>query len=244
MAEAQTVALVTGGAVRIGAAISLRLARADMLVVIHYRKSSSEAEALREEIVSAGGRAVTLQADLHSAEACAQLIQRAGAQCGHINYLVNNAAVFRRDAVRDFSIAEALEQVWLNAWAPLILTREFAHRCPPGGAVVNLLDRRIRRFDRAHFSYGVSKRLLEEFTYICALEYAPEIRINAVAPGAVLPPRRPPEEPAVSAGAAPLGIHPSPEDIADAVHFLLTRTAVTGQMIFVDGGQHLHGQIF
>jgi len=241
---AQTVALVTGGAVRIGAAICRRLASADILVVIHYRTSSSQAEALRQEIVAAGGQALTIQADLHSAESCAELIERTWYKCGRLNYLVNNAGVFRRDAVTDFVIEQALEQVWLNAWAPLILTREFAQRCPTGGAVVNLLDRRIHGLDRTYFSYGISKRLLENFTYICALEYAPSVRINAVAPGAILPPRQPGGEPAPPAGAAPLGLHPSPDDIADAVYFLLTRTCITGQVVFVDGGQHLHGQIF
>jgi NAD(P)-dependent dehydrogenase (short-subunit alcohol dehydrogenase family) len=136
----------------------------------------------------------------------------------------------------------------VNLFAPMELIRAFAAQPPssdsdgPGRAVVNLLDRRIRCNDTSCVPYTVSKAGLEKLTALAALEYAPEIRINAVAPGPVLPPPGSPAKDAwETAGRVPLEALPSPENIAEAVLFLLKADSTTGQTVFVDGGQHLLG---
>ena len=221
-------ALVTGGAVRIGKAITEALQRAGVEVVVHYRNSAAEAKALSP---------FTVQADLQSLEACSQLI----GQVGSLDILVNNAAFFTKDTLFDASPERIQREFQINLFAPMELTRLFAAQAERG-AVVNLLDRRIRCNDTTCAPYSISKKGLEEFTKLAALEYAPEITINAVAPGPVLPPSGSTAESARElAGSIPLEQLPVPENIAETVLFLLQAESITGQVVFVDGGQHLLG---
>ncbi len=226
------VALVTGGAVRIGAAICRALAAEGARVVIHYRRSRKEALALAKEV---GGTAV--QSDLDSESACERLIARAG----KLDILVNNAAVFHKDSLKAITARKLADEFWLNLFAPILLTRAFAQKTKKG-AVVNLLDRRVASLDASCVPYILSKKSLAEFTKIAALELAPRITVNAVAPGAVLPP--PGKGKAYlkdHAGPIPMGRLVKPEEVADAVVFLLKSDSVTGQIVFVDGGQNLLG---
>ncbi len=223
-------ALVTGGAVRIGAAICRALAAEGARVVVHYRRSKGEAVALAEEL---GGRAV--QSDLASELACERLIARAG----KLDVLVNNAAVFHKDPLKAVTARKLEEEFRPNLFAPILLTRAFAARTRRG-AIVNLLDRRITSLDRSGIPYVLSKKSLAEFTKIAALELAPRITVNAVAPGAALPP--PGKGKAClkdKAGPIPMGRLVKPEEVAAAVVFLVKSEAITGQILFVDGGQNL-----
>ncbi len=231
-------ALVTGGSARIGQALCLALADAGCDVLVHYRRSRRAAEALAARIRRQGRRAVALSADLTRPADCRRLIGAARRALGGLDILVNNAAVFYRRDLRHTGAAD-LRAAWeLNLAAPVLLMRHFAAQTG-AGRVVNLLDQRIESNRSDSLAYSLSKKALAAATAAAALELAPSCAVNAVAPGPVLLPRRRTErEPA---GAIPLRRRPVPEDIAAAVLFLLTSPAVTGQVIFVDGGQHLLG---
>ena len=225
------VALVTGGAVRIGAAIGRALAAEGARVVIQYRRSKSEALALAKEL---GGRAVP--SDLDSETACERLMTRAG----HVDILVNNAAVFHKDSLKTITARKLTDEFWPNLFVPVLLTHAFTKKVKKG-AVINLLDRRIASLDTSCVPYLLSKKSLAEFTRIAARELAPRFTVNAVAPGPVLPP--PGKGKAYlkdKAGPIPLGQLVKPEEIAAAAVFLLQSDSITGQILYVDGGQNLH----
>lgn len=221
-------ALVTGGAVRIGRAITEALQVAGAEVVVQYRNSKEKAEALSP---------FTVRADLQSMEECSRLIEEAG----RLDILINNASIFTKDSLTDSTPDRVRREFNVNLFAPMELTRVFAAQAGQG-AVVNLLDRRIRCNDTTCVPYSISKKGLEELTKLAALEYAPDIRVNAVAPGPVLPPPGSSAESARElAGNIPLEELPTMENIAEATLFLLRADSVTGQVIYVDGGQHLLG---
>ncbi|MEN7973179.1 MAG: SDR family oxidoreductase [Verrucomicrobiota bacterium] len=221
-------ALVTGGAVRIGRAITEALQAEGVEVVVHYRNSQAEAEALSP---------LTVQADLQSLDDCAELI----GQAGPLDILINNASIFTKDSLADSTPERVRREFNVNLFAPMELTRAFAAQAGQG-AVVNLLDRRVRCNDVTCVPYSITKKGLEELTKLAALEYAPSIRVNAVAPGPVLPPPGGSMEVARElAGNIPLGEMPTPEQISEAVVFLLQADSITGQVVCVDGGQHLLG---
>lgn len=221
-------ALVTGGAVRIGKAITEALQAANVEVVVHYRNSKANAEALSP---------YTVQADLESPEECARLVERAG----KLDILINNASIFTKDSLSASTPERVRREFQVNLFAPMELTRNFAAQAGQG-AVINILDRRIRCHDTTCVPYSITKKGLAELTKLAALEYAPRISVNAVAPGPVLPP---PGSSATSArelaGVLPLDNLPTPEQIAAATLWLLQADSVTGQVIYVDGGQHLLG---
>ncbi len=234
--------LVTGGGVRIGRALSLALAGAGAELVIHYRRSSDAAEETAEAIRVAGGRADTVCGDLATEEGARSILGQALAR-GPLDALVNNAAVFHRDPLSRSNRATFLAEFGPNLFGPLELLRGFAAQNRPG-SVVNLLDRRIAAHDAGAVPYQLSKVALAEATRLAALEFAPRLRVNAVAPGAILPPPGVPNAPgdfSLQGGRAPLKHRGAPQDIAEAVLFLLTAPAITGQIVFVDGGQHLLG---
>ncbi|MBN2685963.1 MAG: SDR family oxidoreductase [Pontiellaceae bacterium] len=221
-------ALVTGGAVRIGRAITLALQAEGVEVVVHYRHSQADAEALSNYMV---------QGDLEDPASCADLIERAGP----LDILINNASIFTKESLAHSTYESALRELQVNLLSPMELIRAFCAQAR-GGAVVNLLDRRIRGHDTSCVPYSISKKGLAELTQLAALEYAPHVRVNAVAPGPVLPPPdRPNADVRESAGHVPLEAIPTPEQIAEAVVFLLKTESITGQTIYVDGGQHLLG---
>ena len=221
-------ALVTGGALRIGKVITEALQGLGVEVVVHYRNSKAEAEALSP---------FTVKADLQSMDECSRLIERAGP----LDILINNASIFTKDSLATSTPDRIQREFNVNLFAPMELTRTFVAQAS-GGAVVNLLDRRIRSNDTSCAPYTISKKGLADFTQLAAVEYAPAFRINAVAPGPILPP---PDSLAKSArelaGIIPLIELPSPESIAEATLFLLQAEFITGQTIYVDGGQHLLG---
>lgn len=239
--------LVTGGAVRIGRAIVEAIVARGGVAVVHYRRSGREAEALVESLQAQGGAAFAVQAALDDAASCEQLIGEAAKTADGLDGLVNNAAVFHKDGLLDTTEAGLQSEMTINAFVPLYLTRAFARlerdaKPPPPahGRVVNLLDRRVAGQERGAVPYLLSKKMLAEFTRLAALELAPGITVNAVAPGPVLPPPgEGPERTRELAGTTPLQMAPPPAAVADAVVWLLEADAVTGQTIFVDSGQHL-----
>ena len=238
------VALVTGAAKRIGRSTALALARSGADVVVHYNTSAAEAEALLGSIRGLGRRAWAIQADLAQPDEAEGLVAMAVEQAGPVDILVNNAAIFAESRLRDFRPEELLENVSINALAPLLAGRAFAAQ-GRGGAIVNLLDSRITDYDRTHAAYHLTKRMLLTLTRMMALEFAPAVRVNAVAPGAILPPPgREDDNMAAAAAGNLLGRCGTPEEVADAVLFLLTNEFVVGQVIYVDGGRHMRGRTY
>jgi NAD(P)-dependent dehydrogenase (short-subunit alcohol dehydrogenase family) len=241
MANARPIgtALVTGATRRIGRAIALALAAEGANVVVHYRRSSAAAEELCARIASLGGRAWPLGADFEDAAQTGSLVERALSLSGGLEVLVNNAAVFGRSTLAEVGFDALVDSLRVNAWAPFVLAREFAVRASRG-AIVNLLDARIRGQDPPHVAYIMAKHALAQLTRMAALAWAPGVRVNGIAPGAILPPPGGDERDLDALGATlPLKRHGDPRDIADAVLFLVRSEFVTGQILFVDGGRHL-----
>jgi NAD(P)-dependent dehydrogenase (short-subunit alcohol dehydrogenase family) len=233
-------ALVTGGALRIGRTIALALARSGYAVAIHANQSRADAEALRDKIVSSGGRAGVVAADLADHDAVMGLVPAAAAVVGPLTLLVNNASAFEPDKIGDLDRDRFDRQIAVNLRAPVFLAQAFAAQAPAGGSIVNVLDQRVYRPNPGFFSYGLSKSALYVATTTLAQGLAPDVRVNAVAPGPTLPNVWHGEEAFARRSAAmPLGHGPSPEEVADAVLFLASAKNVTGETIAVDGGQHV-----
>jgi NAD(P)-dependent dehydrogenase (short-subunit alcohol dehydrogenase family) len=233
-------ALITGGGRRIGAAIALALSRADYDVVLHANTSRTDAEELAAKITRAGRRANVVIADLADAKAVHGLIP-AAAVFGPLTLLVNNASVFDDDEIRTLERAQFDRTMAINLTAPLFLAQAFAAQAPHGrgASIINIADQRVLRPTPKFFSYTMSKSALHTATTTLAQALAP-LRVNAVAPGPVLPsPRQTEEQFALQGAAVPLGQGPSPEDIAAAVVYLAAATSVTGVTLPVDGGQHI-----
>ncbi len=236
--------LVTGGAVRIGRAICEELAGLGAVVVVHYRKSESEAKALVDLLRGKGGEAYAVGGELAGAESCRKLIQDAAEVASGLDLLVNNASVFHKDVFIDVAEDKFRNEIEINAFAPMFLSQAFANLERdasvdlPHGKIINLLDQRVAGFETGGLPYILSKKMLADFTKLAALELAPKFTVNAVAPGPVLPPPGKGDEYVRElAGAMPLKCRLTPEDVARAVVYLLEADAVTGQTIFVDGGQ-------
>ena len=233
-------ALVTGGARRIGRAIVLALAARGHDVAIHHRESVEDAEALAEEVRALGRRAAVLSADLTDETETRALIPAATEALGPLSVLINNASVLEDDRVGGLS-----RDIWdlhfeTNLRAPVVLAEAFAAQAPDGSCIVNLLDQRVLKPDPRFFSYALSRNGLWWATRTLAQALAPRIRVNGVGPGPTLASIHQSEaEFAAEQAAMPLGHGPSPEDIAGAVVYLVDARSVTGQMIAVDGGQHL-----
>lgn len=246
------VALVTGGARRIGAAICRALAAEGAAIIVHHHRSKPEAIALVEELRQGGAQAWTLRADLSKARDRGRMLHDARKTAGApVTLLVNNASTFPESTVANLSREELRQAVEVNAWAPFALSRTFAEELPSGrrGAVVNLIDARISDYDWQHVGYWLAKRMLADLTRLCAVDFAPGVRVNAVSPGPVLAPedergRSDPEFLKRMAKHVPLRQTPTPADVADTVVHLLSSRSVTGQIINVDGGRHLGRAVY
>jgi len=235
-------ALVTGGARRIGRALSLALAEDGFAVAVHYHGARDAACKLAKLIQSNGGAAVALGADLADEEAVATLLPRAEDALGSIGCLVNNAAVFANDTVESATRQSWDLHVAVNLRAPFVLMQDFAGRLPAraGGVVVNLLDQRVWSLTPYFVSYTLAKAGLWTLTQTMALALAPRIRVNGIGPGPTLPsPRQSPDQFARQCELMPLRRGTSPAEIAAAMRFILAAPAMTGQMVALDGGQHL-----
>ncbi len=235
-------ALVTGGARRLGRAIALALAGAGFDIALHARTSSAAAEATHQEITALGRRCVLLTADLAQETATARLVPAATAALGALGVLVNNASTFERDGWDSATRASWDAHLEANLRAPFVLIQDFARAlpAPAEGAVINLLDQRVWSPTPFFLSYTVSKAALWTLTQTLALALAPRIRVNAIGPGPALPsPRQTAEQFARQCAMVPLGRGTSPEEVARAVLVILSLPAMTGQMIALDGGQHL-----
>lgn len=242
MPDGPGAALVTGAARRIGRAVALGLARDGWAVAIHYRASRDDAEALAERIEAEGGRAAPIAADLAREDEAQALLPAAARALGPIGCLVNNAALFENDLADTATRRSWDAHLETNLRAPFVLMQAFAAQLPAAaeGNVINMLDERVWSLTPYFVSYSVSKAGLWALTQSMALALAPRIRVNGIGPGPTLPsPRQTEEQFARQAAAMPLRRGATPEEIVAAVRFILASPAMTGQMIALDGGQHL-----
>jgi NAD(P)-dependent dehydrogenase (short-subunit alcohol dehydrogenase family) len=235
-------ALVTGGGRRIGRAIALMLGAEGWAVAVHYHRSRAEAEAVVQEIAAAGGRAVAIAADLAQEAQVETLLPRAAEALGPLGLLVNNAAVFENDTPLGVTRDSWDRHIETNLRAPFVLMQHFARALPAAaeGVIVNILDERVWSLTPYFISYTVSKAALWSLTQSLALALAPRIRVNGIGPGPTLPsPRQSEAQFRRQQATMPLQRGTTPEEIAAAVRFILSAPAMTGQMIALDGGQHL-----
>ncbi|MFO7536219.1 MAG: SDR family oxidoreductase [Kiritimatiellia bacterium] len=232
--------LVTGGAVRIGRCLCEKLAQAGAQVIVHCHHSVKEARELADTLESGGHTAYVIRKDLSSEDACESVIEQAVETAGGLDGLINNASVFHRRGLADTDVAHLMGVMRPNLFAPLHLIRAFSRRAKTG-RIVNLLDRRIKSLEAGALAYQLSKRALADLTRLAAVELAPGFTVNGVAPGPVLPPRGEGIQPNDKGGRILTPNRPTPDEVAEAVLFLLRADSVTGQILYVDGGQHLLG---
>jgi NAD(P)-dependent dehydrogenase (short-subunit alcohol dehydrogenase family) len=235
-------ALVTGAAKRIGRAVALALAEDGYDVVVHYGASKADAEGVVAAVAAKGRRAVALAADLAQEAETQKLIGAAAQALGPLTCLVNNASLFERDEALTVTRESWDAHVETNLRAPFVLMQEFARQLPAEarGAIVNLVDERVWNLTPHFVSYTLTKAGLWTLTQVMAMALAPRIRVNAIGPGPTLPsPRQSAEQFARQQASVPLQHGATPEEIAAAVRFILASGAMTGQMIALDGGQHL-----
>ncbi len=241
-------ALVTGAAKRIGRALALAIAEEGADIVVHYHHSEAEAYALAAEIRGKGVRAWVERGDLSDPRQTLELFRRADDQALGLDIVVNSASIFPKSTIHTFTSEDLDLNHRVHAMAPLILGRELhkqARAAGKRGDIINLLDSRILDYDRDHAAYHLSKRSLATLTRMMALEFAPTVRVNAVAPGLILPP--PGEDDSYlerMASTNPLQTHGSPQEVAAAAVYLLTSQFVCGQILYVDGGRHMKGRVY
>ncbi len=235
-------ALITGAGKRLGRAIALQLAQEGVNIVIHYRSSEADARDLSGELKKYNVRSWPVKADFENPEEYGSLIARSIDAAGGLDILINNASIFLKDTLKDMDFASMTRHMQVNAWVPLVLSREFA-KIAMRGKIVNFLDTRITGYDWNHVAYILSKHVLSVLTKMTALEFAPGITVNAVAPGLILPPLGKDESYLdMLSGKLPLERHGKPDDVVSAVMYLLKSDFLTGTVINVDGGRHLTGE--
>jgi NAD(P)-dependent dehydrogenase (short-subunit alcohol dehydrogenase family) len=241
-AATQPVALVTGGARRIGRAIVEDLARNGWAVAIHYNHSHDDAADLLGAITAAGGSAACVRGDLADLAAVAGIVRDAAKALGPLTLLVNNASIFEKDTIGGLDRDLWQRQLAVNLGAPVFLTAAFVSQLPDGieGNIVNLLDQRVFRPTPDHFSYQLSKSALLTATEVMARALAPRVRVNGIAPGPVLPSAESsPERFARHVAALPLQRQPDLADFGRTVRYFVENRSITGQVIALDGGQRL-----
>jgi NAD(P)-dependent dehydrogenase (short-subunit alcohol dehydrogenase family) len=235
-------AFITGGAVRIGRAIALHVAKRGFSVAIHYRGSKAEAEATVAEIQAMGVRAACFQGSLIEQAEVEGLFPAVNQAMGRVTCLINNASAFADDRIETLSQESWDKHIAVNLKAPVFLAQAFAAQLPAeeNGNIINIIDQRVLRPNPLFFSYTLSKSALLAATKTMAQGLAPRIRVNAIGPGPTLRSSYQSEEDFEhECRSTPLGHGTTPEEIANAVSFILDSSAMTGQMIALDGGQHL-----
>jgi NAD(P)-dependent dehydrogenase (short-subunit alcohol dehydrogenase family) len=245
LAEASSprgVALVTGAGRRIGRALAVAMSGAGYDIAVHCRRSDVEAESVAQEILETGRRAEVLKADLADEHQTRALVGEAHRTLGPVTLLVNNASVFEDDRIETFSSDSWRAHMEVNVHAPLLLAQSFAAELPEGltGQIINILDQRVWNPNPQFLTYSLSKATLWTATRTLAQALAPRIRVNAIGPGPTLPSVHQSSE-TFQAEAANVLLERRAElsDLTGAALYLIDAQSVTGQMIAVDGGQHL-----
>lgn len=236
------VAVVTGAARRVGREIALALARRGLAVVIHHGTSAVEAEALAERIREMGGIAEPVAADLRDPRTAAAAVFAAADRLGPVSVLINSAAVFQDRALPWIDAYHCSLHLNVNLLAPVFLTQQLLRQLGEGETahVINILDWRAQRPGPDHLMYTASKAALLSITKSLAQQLAPRVLVNGIAPGAILPPEdRTNWHQQRAIESIPLRRTGSPQDVCDAIDFLLNSRFITGEVIHVSGGEEL-----
>ena len=236
-------ALVTGGAIRIGRAISKELSKHGVNVAINYNRSGDQAEQLQQEISQNGVKVALFKADISDIHGLPEFFEQVKQSFGKIDILINNAGIYPRDTIKTLKI-DTLEPLFaINLFAPLVLMREFAKQIPDDGQgkIVNIIDAKIFKNDPETFMYRLSKIGLWEATKLAAIELAPRITVNAVSPGLMMPLAgyEHLDMQVVAERRVPLKIMGSAEIVAQNVIHILKQDFMTGNNIILDGGEYI-----
>lgn len=234
--------LVTGGAKRLGRAIALDLARHGWNIALHYHASEREARATAADAATTGVKVALFKADLCRESESASLVDAAAKELGPLTALINSASLFENDSWYSVTRESWDRHMETNLRAPFVLAQSFARQLPrdESGAIVNIIDQRVLKPTPQFLSYSLSKAGLHWLTTTLAQALAPRVRVNAVGPGpTMINARQSQADFARQREATILGRGAEPQDVCDAVRYLLDTPAVTGQMLAVDGGQHL-----
>ncbi|MCH9675387.1 MAG: SDR family oxidoreductase [Gammaproteobacteria bacterium] len=235
----RTGALVTGGGVRLGRAIALALANRGYDIVLHYRQSVDAARATAKAIEDIGVECHLVAADLGEADPFDDLMHEALRQCPRLSLLINSASAYVQRSIADTTVANFDDLFHTNLRAPFFLTRAFASQVEVGN-VINILDNKIGFNQHKYAAYVLTKKALAEFTRIAAVEFAPRIRVNGVAPGVVMPAEsRSDEYLQWRLNAIPLAMQGHSEHITGAIGHLVDNEFMTGQILTVDGGENI-----
>lgn len=238
-------ALITGSARRIGRACAVQLASEGADILIHYNSSRNEAEELVRSIRMNGRNAWAIQQDLSEKNSGTLLMEKALKITDAVDILINSASIFPRGSWKDTEIEDFLENYQINALSPFILSREFARQKDRGECIINFLDTRIVDNNSSHLAYHLSKRALFTLTRILSSELAPKTRVNAIAPGLIIPPPGETEEYLnKKIDSNPLKKIGTVEQLTESMSFLINNSFITGQVLFVDGGRHLKGSFY
>lgn len=245
-------ALVTGAAARLGRAMAIGLAKRGVDIALHFHSNSVEAEKTAEEIRALGVNCVTLQANLLDHDQTQNLVQRARDALGRdLDILINCASVFKYDSIKSATQASWNMNIDSNLRAPFVLTQEFARQAPPAtqqengekianACIVNMIDQRVRKLTSEYMSYTLGKMGLWTFTQTSARALGPDIRVNGIGPGSTMQGAEQSDEQFKQhRNGSPLQRGANQEDIVHAMNFLLDAPAFTGQLLCIDGGQHL-----
>lgn len=218
--------LITGAARRVGRAIALHLAAQGYDIALHYHMSEAEAQATQAEIKALGVACEAFRADLGDIAGLPALVAMVMAAFPHCAHLINNASTFERKLFMEADVAQFDRDFLVNLKAPVFLTQAFARALAKPASVVNIVDAKVDATKHGYFFYLMAKKSLRDFTLMAAAELGPDMRVNAVCPGVVLPAER---------DAAYREMQSTPQAVAEAVHRLIAAAGVTGEVVFVDG---------
>ena len=234
--------LITGAATRVGKAIALHFAERGWNIALHYFRSSGKAKELKKIIEQHCVKVALIRADLKNPKQTEKIIPLAKKKLGAINCLVNNAALFEKDDITNFTTKSWNDHLNINLLAPTILTRQFAKQAPKKTVsnIINIIDQRIFNLTPFFMSYTISKSGLQTLTKTMAMRLGPNIKVNAIAPGPTIKSKRQTDKHFRNqVRSTLLNKTVRSEDICDTVEFLINNNSVTGQIIAVDSGQNL-----
>ena len=234
--------LITGAATRIGKAIALHFAERGWNIAIHYFKSSSKAKNLKKIIEQNWSKAALIKADLKNTKQVEKIIPLAKKQLGTIDCLINNAALFEKDDILNFTTKSWNDHLNINLLAPTILIKQFAKQASKKtkSNIINIIDQRVFKLTPIFMSYTLSKSALYTLTKTMSMRLSPNIKVNGIAPGPTIKSKRQSAKHFNKQAKSTLLKKPvGPEDICDTVEFLINNNSITGQVIAVDSGQNL-----
>ncbi len=237
-------ALITGASKRLGKATALALAENGINTIIHYNNSEQEASETVEQSKSLGVISAKIQCDLNNLNGIKTFIKEALTITGKLDFIINSASIYPEDNLELLNETGINRTINLNTLAPFVLAREFKNVCERG-SIINFLDARMTDYEPKHISYQLSKQMLFNLTKMMSLEFAPSVRVNAVAPGIIIPDNISDEESLIRLKEGnPLKKIGTPEEVSSTVLFLLRNEFITGQVIYVDGGRNLRGNVY